>query len=128
MKNELTKNEERDFVTLLTIMDLGGSATKRNALDNIIRKEFLYLSEYDYEYLPSRNEPRWENAIAYQRNSLKERGYINNKQNDKWEITDNGINYFNKLFNDNRYGKSLNLLDSNAFIVAESIVRNRLSQ
>ncbi len=83
--------EQRQVVVLLlSITDMGEEATKREVLDNIISRNYLLLDAHDKEPTKSRQEPRWENELAWKRNKLKHGSMDFYALHGIWRITDYG--------------------------------------
>ncbi|GAA1478195.1 hypothetical protein GCM10009623_26410 [Nocardioides aestuarii] len=61
---------------LLALTALGGSATKRQALDWIDEHFGVTLTVEDRQSQPRRAEPKWENQTAWERNRMVETGLI----------------------------------------------------
>lgn len=93
----LSKGEEIRLAVLLSIIDVGGSGTKRKVLDNIQDEKYLNLTPEDFKKIPigeSSEEPKWRNVLAWYRNGLKKEGYISNSKRNDWRITESGKDYF----------------------------------
>lgn len=90
----LTIEDEKRFVLLLSIEDLGGAGTKNQILDNIEKQGYF---KYDESYLKSRFELVWRNDLAFVRQHLVEDHYIDKSKRNWWKITTSGQAYFQKL-------------------------------
>jgi hypothetical protein len=80
---------------LLALTALGGSATKREALDWIEEHFGATLTDEDRQSQPQRDEPKWENQTAWERNSMVEAGLIapfieGVTARGRWTLTDAG--------------------------------------
>ncbi|HEY0429264.1 MAG TPA: HNH endonuclease [Pyrinomonadaceae bacterium] len=88
---------EKRYLVLLSITELGGSATKKAVLDNILDKDYFDFTDNDLKKLDSRAELTWRNDLAYIRDHLKSDGYIDGNEKNKWKITAEGTAYLKKI-------------------------------
>lgn len=91
---------EKRFLVLLSITELGGSATKKAVLDNILENDYLDFSDNDLKMLNSRSELIWRNDLAYIRDHLKNDNFIDGNEKNKWKITAQGIEYLAQIFSE----------------------------
>jgi len=89
--------EEKRFVLLASLLDLGGHGRKHEVLDNIEAKGYLKLNDHDLEDMPSRNELYWRNDVAYVRKHLVANRCLDGARFNNWEITPKGQSYFRQL-------------------------------
>lgn len=80
---------------LLALAALGGSATKREALDWIEGHFGATLTGEDRQSQPTRNEPKWENQTAWERDRMVRHGLIapfkeGLTERGRWTLTDMG--------------------------------------
>ncbi|MGF3055551.1 AAA family ATPase [Microbacterium sp. YY-01] len=84
----------RDYI-LRALIALGGSATKRDVLtwiDNAFGETF---TDEDRQSVHSRNEPKWENQVAWVRHQMVDAGLIapfsaGKSERGLWALTENG--------------------------------------
>ncbi|WP_413161569.1 winged helix-turn-helix domain-containing protein [Capilliphycus salinus ALCB114379] len=89
----MNKKEKR-FAVLLSIVDVGGSASKKVVLDNIESRQYINFSQEDLEKnYNKRKEPQWWTKLAWARQDLVDEGYIDNAVIDQWRITEEGKQY-----------------------------------
>ena len=93
----MTVEEEKRFVLLASVLDLGGRGRKHEILDNIEAKGYLKLDAHDLETMLNRNELYWRNDIAYIRKHLVAHRYLDGARFNNWEITPHGESYFRRL-------------------------------
>ncbi|EAW38405.1 winged helix-turn-helix domain-containing protein [Lyngbya sp. PCC 8106] len=91
------KEKTNRFVILLSIVDVGGSASKQVVLDNIESRQYINFSQEDLEICDNRNELRWRNNFAWARYGLVCEGYIDNAIRNQWRITEQGEQYLKDL-------------------------------
>lgn len=92
-----TLTVEKRFVVLASIVDLGGTATKKAVLDNIDKNQYMSFSTDDLRMKTNRKELHWRNDLAYVRKGLADAGYIDDSTYDQWKITDSGLRYLETL-------------------------------
>jgi predicted restriction endonuclease len=107
----MTKEIENRILILYAIQKLNGKASKKDVLDYIFHNSLIKLTETDREILSSRKEEKWRNTLAYTRDHLVHEKYLNNKEKNQWEITEEGINYYQKLISDLDKEKSVRIAD-----------------
>lgn len=75
------------------LLELGGSGTKRDVLDEIKRQYGHLVTDDDRQTLTSRNEVKWENSVAWERSKLVEEGLLEPADSRKnwWSLTDVGV-------------------------------------
>jgi len=117
-------HEQKYLVILLSLMDLNGGGTKAQVLDNILEKDYLKLSALDCEIMSSRDEMRWRNDLAYKRNELKDKGFVDGSRRNWWDITDAGISYLKSLAKQACTQMQWEKLTSNAVIRARSEIND----
>ena len=66
----MTLEDEKRLSLLAAILHLGGHAPKGRVLDTIEELDLVKLDERDRELLPSRNEERWRNGLAFIRSQF----------------------------------------------------------
>lgn len=91
---KITKELESRFLILFSVLSQNGKATKNEVLDYLESNKYVILSPPDMEKLATRNEVKWRNTFAFVRSHLVKEGYLNNKEKNYWEITDEGKDYF----------------------------------
>lgn len=94
--------EQRCFVVLAAIDDLGGSEKREAILKQIQAQGYLDLIDRDKEHNSSRRDPRWTTDVSYPVIKLRAEGYIYKakaKENRRghWKITDAGRAYLEQL-------------------------------
>jgi hypothetical protein len=93
----MTFEEEKRFVLLASVLDIGGRGPKHEVLDNIRSKGYLRLDAHDLQDMPNRNELFWRNDLAYIRKHLVVNRYFDGGRFNNWEITEKGRTYFKSL-------------------------------
>jgi hypothetical protein len=93
----MNTEEEKRFVLLASVLDLGGRGQKHEVLDNIEAKGYLKLNDHDLKSMPTRNELYWRNDVAYVRKHLVANRYLDGARFNNWEITSKGQSYFHQL-------------------------------
>ena len=91
---------EKRFLVLLSISELGGNSTKRAVLDNILENDYFNFSDNDLKMLESRSELVWRNDLAYIRDHLRNDGFIDGNERNRWKITFEGTEYLAETFNE----------------------------
>lgn len=84
---------EKEYVVLISIVDIGGKGSKREVLDNINEKKYMNFSEEDLKIKNNRNEIKWRNDLAFTRKHLQTKDYIDGSEKNNWKITDKGMEY-----------------------------------
>jgi hypothetical protein len=93
----LCKGEEKKLAVLMSIIDIGGTGTKKNVLDNLQDKKYINLTKEDFKLRDigeSSVEPIWRNDLAFVRFELVKEGYVSNAKHNNWKISENGKLYF----------------------------------
>lgn len=121
-QKEITLTEERRFAVLLSIIDLGGSAKKQDVLDNLFKKEFIYIEHKSYFKIQANGEVAWKNDLAWERKHLVDLGCIKNTTFGIWEITEKGKLMFIKLFYEKIDNTSFNFLSEPAWQRAKQLI------
>ncbi|WP_018622350.1 winged helix-turn-helix domain-containing protein [Spirosoma luteum] len=93
----MTKEQQNRFLILFALNNLGSNFTKNEVLTYLLESGIIKLFEKDFEILPSRNEEKWRNELAFVRSHLVKEGYLLNSSKNKWEITNEGKEYFEFL-------------------------------
>ncbi len=93
----ITLTNEKRFIVLLSIFELGGVGTKREVLDNIQNQGYFHFSEEDLAMKTNRHEIHWRNDLAFVRKYLVDNKFINGEIDDQWKITTNGESYLIEL-------------------------------
>ena len=93
----MTLEDEKKLVLLTSIIEVGGSGTKKRVLDNIERKKYYELTAEDERTMENRNEEAWRNDLAFIRMRLVNQGAIDKSMRDNWQITDTGRFLFASL-------------------------------
>ncbi|MGW8592563.1 winged helix-turn-helix domain-containing protein [Dietzia sp. NPDC055877] len=74
------------------LLELGGSGTKREVLDEIERQYGHLVTDGDRQMLTSRNEIKWENSVAWERSKLvDERLLAPDSPKNWWSLTGAGV-------------------------------------
>ena len=95
---DVTPQKEYQIPILEVLVELGGQAPTREVLRQIYEKVKHRLRPKDLETLPSGNDIRWENAVMWARNKLREQGFLSsNSPRGIWAITDEGRRYLESL-------------------------------
>ncbi len=90
---EWTKEDERNLVILLSIIDLGGYGTKEEVLNNIESQGYLNFDERDKGYQDN-GELVWRNDLAWVRYHLVVNEIIDGRTTNEWRITNMGKLFF----------------------------------
>lgn len=85
----MTLENEKRFLLLMSSFYLGNSPTKASVLDNIVKNDWIILSDKDISIKQNRNELVWRNNLAFVKKHLVLNGFYNAGQND-WGITETG--------------------------------------
>ena len=90
---EVTSQPAYTIPLLESLAELGGSGKMSDVLDKVQIKMKDKLKPKDYELLTG-GAIRWRNQVQWQRNNLKDEGYIKkDSPRGIWEITDEGRKY-----------------------------------
>ena len=86
--------QEEYYIPILeTLVELGGSAKRKEVIEKVFIKVKDKLLEDDYKEVPT-GDIRWKDRCAWARHSLKLKGYISSDSPyGIWEITDAGREY-----------------------------------
>ena len=94
---EITPQSEYAMPILESLIEMGGSGTVRDILDKVYEKMKNRLTQADLEVLPSGNAIRWRNRAMWERQELKEDGYLKaDSPRGIWEISEKGEAYYEK--------------------------------
>jgi hypothetical protein len=95
-KGERTSQKEFRIPLLEALVEMGGSGKISDICDRVGAKMKNRLMPGDYEKF-SGGEVRWENAVAWIRNKLKDEGLLrSDSPRGVWEISDEGRTYLEK--------------------------------
>jgi restriction endonuclease Mrr len=95
----MKKSTQLELITLFAIYCVGEKGTsKRVVLDFIQEHKLFSLSPTMSAQLSSRNEPVWENKIAWVRNSLARNGFLDQTPKNFWALTQKGTAHLTSLF------------------------------
>lgn len=61
---------EKEYVVLISIIDVGGQGSKKQVLDNIDENKYINFSVEDLKIKENRNEIKWRNDLAFIRKKL----------------------------------------------------------
>jgi Mrr N-terminal domain len=89
--------DEKRFALLAAILDLGGKGSKAEVLDRVAASGYLRFLPREMETMPTRDEVRWRNDLAYVRKHLVQRQYLKGMTHNSWEISERGNEYFKRL-------------------------------
>ncbi len=92
-ENDMTLENEKRFLLLLSSYHIGKSPTKKEVLDLLINKEWMEFSKDDLEIKKNRNELVWRNDLAFIRKHLVQEGCFDGTIKNNWAVTQKGINY-----------------------------------
>ena len=84
---------------LVSLLDLGGKATKKKVLDNVQANGYIYIDKFMGKYQPTLDEEKWRNRMAWERYKMIELGYMTMPRHGLWELTESGKKYFLELAN-----------------------------
>ncbi|MGT2615504.1 winged helix-turn-helix domain-containing protein [Clostridium perfringens] len=87
---------EKEYVVLISIIDVGGQGSKKQVLDNIDENKYINFSVEDLKIKENRNEIKWRNDLAFIRKKLQSKDYIDGSEKNNWKITNKGIYYLFK--------------------------------
>ena len=77
---------------------MGGSGRTREVLDKVYEKMKNIFTPADLEMLPSGNAIRWRNYAMWERQKLKEEGYLkSDSPRGIWEISEKGRAYLRSI-------------------------------
>ena len=94
--------EEREFLVLASILDLGGHGKKREVLENIAARNYLNFNKKDLESTNSKDEQHWRVDLAFTRSRLINYRYLNpSAGHNRWEISAKGRKYFSTVLANN---------------------------
>lgn len=82
---------------LLSLNELSGQGTKQGVLDHIEHQGYWHFDSADLEILPSRNEIKWRNKLAFVRQDLEKAKHLDGSNRNLWVITSAGQKYFENL-------------------------------
>ncbi len=88
---------EKEYVVLISIIDVGGQGSKKQVLDNIDENKYINFSVEDLKIKENRNEIKWRNDLAFIRKKLQSKDYIDGSEKNNWKITNKGIYYLFKI-------------------------------
>jgi len=120
--------DQKRFVTLLSITDLNGGNRRKNVLDNIRKKEYINFIEQDLAPRELNGQLKWENDISFTKKHLLMEGYIEDYRHGHahgtWKITERGKTYLRELCSNviKLTSDDYHILDNNAFIRAREIL------
>ena len=125
--------KEKEFILLLSILDLGGEGTKKEVLDNIEQRNFMIYEEDELQKKHNRNEIKWRNDLAFTRKGLQSKGYIDGKVRNCWKVTTEGRMYFYKIAEEYRTTnldciKITSSALQRAYTIMESIINNLIEK
>jgi len=89
--------DEKRLVLLAAIIQLGGSGSKKQVLDEIERASFMKFSPHDLQFRKTRKELNWRNDLAYIKDHLTNEGHLLSAQWNTWAITEKGKGHFASL-------------------------------
>ncbi|MCL2838177.1 MAG: hypothetical protein FWE04_03805 [Oscillospiraceae bacterium] len=90
--------EQYQLVLLQSIMELGGSCAKSEALENIQNNAYWKMNDENDSFRNSRkSEQIWRNEFAQARRRLKDLKYIRGETRDVWDITPQASGYHKEL-------------------------------
>lgn len=94
----MTVTEQQRIVLLYTLIELGGTATKRAALKHIQDNSYWRMNDSNDVTRDNRpSEKIWRNDISYSRKHLVTLGCIINEKRNEWKISESGRDYFELL-------------------------------
>ena len=98
----MTNKDQMQLVLLYSLMELDGGGPKRVVLQHIQDKAYWYKNDDNDEMLTSRPEMKWRNNFAYEREHLKDAGYLDGDSPGDWLITNKGKEFFYQALEDAR--------------------------
>ncbi len=90
----ITLEQERRYLILLSVMLLGGAASKKESLDLLEKNNMIALTDEDKVMKPNIQEPTWRSDMGFIRKHLERLGYLDGSIRGIWRITISGILYF----------------------------------
>lgn len=93
----MRSEDEKRLILLSAILQLGGSGSKDEVLNEIANLNMMKLSTKDLEILHTRKELKWRNNIAFVRSSLVRSRCLSAEVRDTWCITDRGKVRYDEL-------------------------------
>ena len=121
---EIPEKYEKQFAILLSLIDLGGSGTKRKVLNNLVAKGYIYVNTKYYKKLQSNGEPAWENDLAWERQHLLDMGYLETAARGTWTISNRGKLLFVKLYYEKMNNIAFNFLDGPALDRSKELIED----
>lgn len=115
---KITKEIENRFLILYSIIKQNGKANKKEVLNFLLNNDLINLSKNDKLILETRKEKKWRNELAFVRQHLVKDNYLNNKDRNYWEITDEGKSQF-KLLKEKLKGQNTVRILKNKIILEE---------
>ena len=94
---DVTPQKEYQIPILEALVEQGGQASTSEVLRRVYEKVKHRLRPKDLEILPSGRDVRWENAVMWARNKLREQGLLSSNSRGIWAITDAGRRYLESL-------------------------------
>lgn len=92
-----TPNIEFRMPILLALIEMGGGGRASDVLSRVYELTRSKLNTTDYEFADTRSEPRWRHASEWERNTMREEGLIKTgSPHGYWEISDLGVEYYNR--------------------------------
>jgi hypothetical protein len=119
---EIPEKYEKQFAILLSLIDLGGSASKKKILSNLVVKNYIYINHTYFKKLQSNGEPAWQNDLAWERQHLLDMGYLEPATRGIWKISARGKLLFIKLFYEKMNNTDFKFLNEAAFSKSESLI------
>jgi len=96
-KGKITPQSEYAMPILESLIEMGGSGRVRDILDMVHEKMKDRLTQADLDMLPSGNVIRWRNRAMWERQELKQDGYLKaDSPRGIWEISEKGEAYYEK--------------------------------
>jgi hypothetical protein len=93
---QVTPQSKYRIPILETLVECGGRAKISEVLESVFQKMENQLKDRDCERLPS-GELRWKKQAQWERNKLKNIGYLKrNSPSGIWEISEGGSNFYCK--------------------------------
>lgn len=89
--------KEKEYLVLISIVDVGEQGTKKIVLDNICNRGYIIFSIDDLKEKENRKELKWRNDLAFTRKSLQSKGYVDGSEKNNWKITENGKIYLEEI-------------------------------
>ncbi|WP_313070961.1 winged helix-turn-helix domain-containing protein [Lacrimispora sp.] len=88
----MNQQKQMQLVLLFTLNELGGGGHRRHVLQYINDSCYWFKNDQNDKIRSSRNENVWRNNFSYERQHLKQFGYMKNCTDGTWEITEDGKN------------------------------------